>query len=51
MADADLERKFRDLAHGVLPAERIGRVIDLCWNIDKLPNAGQLGEELARHSN
>jgi 2-methylcitrate dehydratase PrpD len=34
MSDADLDAKVRDLCDGVLPAGRIGRVIDLCRNIE-----------------
>ena len=42
MSDAALERKFTDLAEGILPEPQIRRVLDLCWRIDALPNAGDV---------
>jgi 2-methylcitrate dehydratase PrpD len=48
MSDVDLERKFRDLAQDVLPAAQIDRAIGLCREIDALPDAGRVGQELAR---
>jgi 2-methylcitrate dehydratase PrpD len=47
MSDEDLERKFRDLAQDVLPADQIERAIGLCRDVDALPDAGRLGQELA----
>lgn len=44
MSDAALEVKFLDLANGVLPAEQTRRVLDLCWNIEKLPAAAQIAQ-------
>lgn len=40
MSDADLEEKFRALAEGTLPAGRIGQLIDACWNVFRLEDAG-----------
>jgi len=42
MSDAALEAKFTDLAEGVLPPDRIRRLIDLCWKFDDLSAAGEL---------
>jgi 2-methylcitrate dehydratase PrpD len=42
MSDADLERKFRGLAEPVLPASNIDRLIEGCWNIEKVEDAGAL---------
>jgi 2-methylcitrate dehydratase PrpD len=42
MSDADLEAKFTGLANGVLSAERQRRLIDLCWDIAGLPDAGAI---------
>lgn len=47
MSDAALEAKFLDLAKGVLPSEQARRVVDLCWNIEKLDSAAQLAEAAA----
>jgi 2-methylcitrate dehydratase PrpD len=35
MSDAALEGKFKDLAQGILPVAQTGKLIDLCWNIEK----------------
>ena len=42
MSDADLEKKFRGLAQGVLPAAQTRKLIDLLWKIEDLPNAGEV---------
>jgi 2-methylcitrate dehydratase PrpD len=42
MSDADIERKFRSLAEPVLPASNIDRLIDGCWNMEKLEDVGAL---------
>lgn len=42
MSDADLEAKFTGLADGVLPSSQARRVMDLCWNIESLPQASEL---------
>ncbi|HEX2826219.1 MAG TPA: MmgE/PrpD family protein [Burkholderiales bacterium] len=47
MSDADLERKFRGLAEPVLANERIDRLIDGCWNIEKLDDVGALIRQAA----
>ena len=42
MSDADLERKFSDLAEGILPAERVRRTMDACWSIDQIESATEI---------
>jgi 2-methylcitrate dehydratase PrpD len=42
MSNSQLEAKFKGLADPVLPADRVKRLIDFCWNLEKAPDAGQL---------
>src|SRR5262249_10627393 len=42
MSDADLEAKFMGQTDGVLPPDRARRLMELCWNVDTIPNAGEL---------
>jgi 2-methylcitrate dehydratase PrpD len=42
MSDADLEAKFRALAKGILPAAQADRLIEMCWDIEKLADAGEI---------
>jgi 2-methylcitrate dehydratase PrpD len=42
MSDADLEAKFRSLAKPVLSAPQTQRLIELCWTIGRLKDAGEL---------
>jgi 2-methylcitrate dehydratase PrpD len=42
MSDADLERKFADLADGVLPAVQAKRVMGLCWDVANLKDAADI---------
>jgi 2-methylcitrate dehydratase PrpD len=42
MSDKDLEAKFTGLAKGVLPTDRQRRLIDLCWDVASLQNAGDV---------
>ncbi len=42
MSDADLERKFVDLAEGILPEAQIRRVMALAWDIGRLKDAGEV---------
>jgi 2-methylcitrate dehydratase PrpD len=44
MSDQDLEAKFAGQAQGVLPAAQARRAMDLCWDIETLPNAAVLAE-------
>jgi 2-methylcitrate dehydratase PrpD len=47
MTDAALEAKFLDLAGGVLPAAQARKVLDLCWNVEKLAGAGEIAKSAA----
>jgi 2-methylcitrate dehydratase PrpD len=42
MSDAALEAKFADLADSILPTAQARRVMDLCWKVEALPNAGEI---------
>jgi 2-methylcitrate dehydratase PrpD len=42
MSDSDLEAKFSRLAEGVLPQDRVRRLIDLCWKVEALPGVAEL---------
>jgi len=42
MSDADLEAKFRGLAAGILSDAETSGLIELCWNIGKLKDAGEV---------
>ncbi len=42
MSDRQLEEKFRDQAVLALPAAQVEKLIELCWRIDTLEDAGEL---------
>ncbi len=42
MSDADLERKFTDLADGILPPPQTAKVMELCWKVESLSDAGEI---------
>src|SRR5215831_7753142 len=44
MTDAMLEAKFFDLADGVLPQTKARRLMDLCWSVETLTNAGDIAK-------
>jgi 2-methylcitrate dehydratase PrpD len=44
MSDQDLEAKFAAQAEGVLPAAQARRAMDLCRDVETLPNAAALAE-------
>jgi 2-methylcitrate dehydratase PrpD len=44
MTDKMLEAKFADLAQGILPAAQIRRLMDTCWNIEKMPSAAVVAQ-------
>ena len=44
MTDKQLESKFADLADGVIPASAIRPVMDACWNVERLTNAGEIAK-------
>lgn len=43
MTDAQLEDKFTGLADGILAAAQTRRLIDLCWKVWDLEDAGEIG--------
>jgi 2-methylcitrate dehydratase PrpD len=47
MSNADLEKKFRGLAAGVLAPGQTDRLIELCWSIESLEGAGQIARAAA----
>jgi 2-methylcitrate dehydratase PrpD len=47
MSDQALERKFADLADGILPAAQARRVMDLCWNLESLKDAAEIAKTAA----
>ena len=42
MSDQQLEAKFADLAAGVLPEAQVKRVMQLCWSLPELKDAGDV---------
>ena len=42
MSNAELEAKFSELAAGILPPDRIRRLMDLCWAVEHLESAGDI---------
>jgi 2-methylcitrate dehydratase PrpD len=48
MTDSALEVKFTDLADGILPASVVRQVMDLCWKIEALPDAGEIARAAAQ---
>ena len=42
MSDGDLENKFRALLAPMLPADRAGALIALCWDAERLDNVGDI---------
>ncbi|MCS6776076.1 MAG: MmgE/PrpD family protein [Chloroherpetonaceae bacterium] len=47
MTDAEVEDKFRAMADGVLPPERIAEVLDRCWHLEQQAEVGTLLRLLA----
>ncbi len=47
MTDSQLEGKFKDLVAGIVPAEKVQHLIDLCWKVDTLKNAGDIARAAA----
>ena len=43
MSDAEVEAKFRSLAHGVLPLSRTDELLERLWDLDQV---GEIGEVL-----
>jgi 2-methylcitrate dehydratase PrpD len=47
MTDAQLEAKFADLAVGILPDDRMRRLIALCRDVERLDDAGDIARAAA----
>jgi hypothetical protein len=45
LSDKALETKFLDLADGILPRAQAERLMQRCWSIESLADAGVLGAE------
>ncbi|WP_353615888.1 MULTISPECIES: MmgE/PrpD family protein [Burkholderiaceae] len=41
MTDQQLEKKFSDLAEGILSPDRTRKLIDTCWHVEQLDSAGE----------
>ena len=48
MSDSDLERKFTDLAEGIVPRKQAAKVMEMCWKIEGLADAGDIARAGAR---
>ena len=48
LSDADLETNFRGLVDGILPGEQAQRLIELCWSVGELDDAGAVPRAAAR---
>jgi 2-methylcitrate dehydratase PrpD len=42
MTDQQLEKKFSDLAEGILSPDRTRKLIDTCWHVEQLDSAGEI---------
>lgn len=47
MSDQALEKKLADLADGIIPAQQARHVMDLCWGVEDLTNAGDIAKNAA----
>ena len=47
LSNRDLEFKFRKLAEGILPNPQIEGVLSMAWNIEALPDAGEIPRRAA----
>lgn len=47
LTDQDLERKFHDLADGILPRKQTDELIALCWALPELEDASQIARAAA----
>ena len=48
MSNTDLDRKFTDLAEGILPKEQTAKVMELCWKVEGLSDAGEIARAGSR---
>jgi 2-methylcitrate dehydratase PrpD len=42
MTDQQLEAKFTDLASAVLPAAQVRKLIETCWQVERLSSAAAI---------
>jgi hypothetical protein len=42
MTDQQLEKKFSDLAEGILAADQTRALMDKCWHVEQLDSAGDI---------
>jgi len=49
MDDDAVAAKYRELVSGNLPDEQSDKLIDLCWSIDTLDDAGHIARTAAKH--
>jgi hypothetical protein len=42
MSDQQLEKKFSDLADGILSPEQTRALIDKCWHVEQLDSAAEI---------
>jgi 2-methylcitrate dehydratase PrpD len=47
MPDSALEAKFLDLAGAALPSAKARKLLDLCWNVERLAGAAELAKAAA----
>jgi 2-methylcitrate dehydratase PrpD len=48
LSDGDLEAKFGSLVEGILPASQAQRLIELCWKVGELEDAGTVPRGAAK---
>ncbi len=48
MSNSDLERKFVDLADGILSPERTAKLMELCWSVESSASAGEIAQAGAK---
>jgi 2-methylcitrate dehydratase len=48
MSDAEVEAKFRRMGEPRYGKERVHAILTACWNLEKVPNAGELLKTLVR---
>jgi 2-methylcitrate dehydratase PrpD len=44
MSDQQLEAKFTDLANAVLPAAQVRKLVETCWQVERLPSAAAIAK-------
>jgi 2-methylcitrate dehydratase PrpD len=44
MSDQQLEAKFTDLANAVLPAAQVRKLLETCWQVERLPSAAAIAK-------